>query len=172
MPTQMPMLDDLFFNVCSTAIKNTSWKYADFEKVKNVEGKLDQLHAFLINLYNTEVEEAEDKAMLTPEAPEASEEVKAPEASEEVSEDQVPGVIEDVPEEITPEAPDVPNVKKKILTPDEVKKVPERLMPDDIREIVEAGIEVSKNPPRVREVQVIDLPSDPDQARQAWSKPF
>lgn len=45
-------------------------------------------------------------------------------------------------------------------------------MPDDIRQIVEAGVEAAKNPPRVREVQVIDLPSDPDAARQAWNKPF
>ena len=45
----MPRLNDLFFAVCSTAIQNTSWKYADFEKVKVVEGQLAALHQFFLS---------------------------------------------------------------------------------------------------------------------------
>lgn len=45
-----PKLDSLFFAVCSTAIKNTSWKYADFEKVKLVEGQLLALKNYVESL--------------------------------------------------------------------------------------------------------------------------
>jgi len=45
-----PKLDNLFFAVCSTAIKNTSWKYADFEKVKVVEGQLLALKNYVDSL--------------------------------------------------------------------------------------------------------------------------
>lgn len=45
-----PKLDSLFFAVCSTAIKNTSWKYADFEKVKFVEGQLLALKNYVESL--------------------------------------------------------------------------------------------------------------------------
>ena len=50
----MPRLDDLFFAVCATGIKNCAWKYADFEKVKVVEGQLQALHAFFIDFYQQE----------------------------------------------------------------------------------------------------------------------
>ena len=43
---KFPAIDDLFFAVCQTAIKNTAWKYQDFEKVKFVEGQLEQLREF------------------------------------------------------------------------------------------------------------------------------
>lgn len=44
--TELPELGDLFFAVCRTAIKNTTWKYAEFEKIKFVEGQLDALEDF------------------------------------------------------------------------------------------------------------------------------
>lgn len=50
----LPRLNDLFFAVCATAIKNCAWKYADFEKVKFVEGQLAALHAFFNEFYRQE----------------------------------------------------------------------------------------------------------------------
>jgi hypothetical protein len=45
---QLPKLGDIFFAVCTTAIRNTSWKYADFEKIKFVEGQLALLAKFVL----------------------------------------------------------------------------------------------------------------------------
>jgi hypothetical protein len=47
---KLPNLEPLFFAVCRTAIKNTAWKYSDFEKVKFVEGQLDALEIFFNDL--------------------------------------------------------------------------------------------------------------------------
>lgn len=55
MQNQMPKLDKLFFAVCRTAIKNTSWKYSEFEKIRFVEGKLDALEEFLTTPSQDEV---------------------------------------------------------------------------------------------------------------------
>lgn len=45
-------------------------------------------------------------------------------------------------------------------------------MPEDIKALVEDGLELAKNPPAVREVKVSELSSDPDEARAAWNKPM
>jgi len=55
---ELPRLNDLFFAVCSTAIKNVAWKYSDFEKVKVVEGQLAALNAYFVDLYTKEAEAA------------------------------------------------------------------------------------------------------------------
>ena len=45
-------------------------------------------------------------------------------------------------------------------------------MPADILEIVQVGIEVAKNPPKVRPVQEIPLSADPDEARRQFNAPL
>jgi len=45
-------------------------------------------------------------------------------------------------------------------------------MPSEILDLVMVGLEIAKNPPKVREVKVLDLSPDPDKAREAWNAPF
>lgn len=49
-------------------------------------------------------------------------------------------------------------------------------MPDEILEIVRAGVEVAKNPPRAtavdKRIEAIPMSSDPDEAREQWNKPL
>ena len=152
---KMPRLNDLFFAVCSTAIQNTSWKYADFEKVKAVEGQLAALHQFFVEFYKEEkpevlgelekVDGVPIKEIVKPEEP-----IKQPEAKP------------------TSEAATV----EKIISPEEAKKVEPRQMPDEILEAVKVGMEIAKHPPKVALVKVDELPADPDAAREIFDKPF
>lgn len=152
---KMPRLNDLFFAVCSTAIQNTSWKYADFEKVKVVEGQLAALHQFFVEFYKEEkpevlgelekVDGVPIKEIVKPEEP-----IKQPEAK------------------LTSEAATV----EKIFSPEEAKKVEPRQMPDEILEAVKVGMEIAKHPPKVAPVKVDELPADPDAAREIFDKPF
>lgn len=146
---QMPILDQDFFDVVSSAIKNCSWKYSDFEKVKKVEGLISALHSALI-VEGATVPNLNDT-------------------------NEVDVVINSEPNGSP--APLQPaqigqNKAAKILTPEEAKKAPERPMPDDILELVKIGVDIAKNPPPVREVKVEELPSDPDAARAEWNKAF
>jgi hypothetical protein len=160
---KMPRLNDLFFAVCSTAIQNTSWKYADFEKVKVVEGQLAALHQFFVEFYKEEkpevlgelekVDGVPIKEIVKPEEPvkkKDEEPIKQPEAKP------------------TSEAATV----EKIISPEEAKKVEPRQMPDEILEAVKVGMEVAKHPPKVAPVKVDELPADPDAAREIFDKPF
>jgi hypothetical protein len=46
-------------------------------------------------------------------------------------------------------------------------------MPNEILEIVQAGIEIAKNPPKIiKEATAEPLSSDPDEARAQFNKPF
>jgi hypothetical protein len=49
-------------------------------------------------------------------------------------------------------------------------------MPDDIRDIVEAGVEIAKEGPKTtmvdKKIQATPLSSNPDEARQAWDAPW
>lgn len=60
MQNEMPKLGDLFFAVCRTAIKNTSWKYAEFEKIKFVEGQLDALEDYFKQPAKTETADEDE----------------------------------------------------------------------------------------------------------------
>lgn len=168
---KMPRLNDLFFAVCSTAIQNTSWKYADFEKVKVVEGQLAALHQFFVEFYKEEkpevlgelekVDGVPIKEIVKPEEPvkkKDEEPIKQPEAK------------------LTSEAAQLAVLNtatvEKIISPEEAKKVEPRQMPDEILEAVKVGMEVAKHPPKVAPVKVDELPADPDAAREIFDKPF
>ena len=160
------LLDQDFFDVISSSIKAASFKREDFDKVNKVEFALANLYQHWKNTGEP----------LTP-----PDSVKFNEPSVKISTPE-PNVIENtttgVSLEKTPVSneilSDVKNVKKndEILTPDEAKNAPARPMPDDIKAIVEAGVEVAKNPPKVRTVKETPLSSDPDEARRQWDAPL
>ena len=153
MPNEIK-LDELFFAVCQTAIKNCSWKYADFEKVRAVEGQLAALKAAV---FVSKPAEATEPANLS-----------APAAIEQ------PAPVKEAPAPTKAEVLNDSAFKPadKVLTPEEAKEAPVRKMPDEILSQVADGIEIAKNPPKVRDVKVEDLPSDPDEARAAFNKPM
>jgi hypothetical protein len=155
MTNDFPVLSDDFFAVCQTAIKAAAWKYEDFSRVKSVEGELERLRAFLASQSATTTAEFQ-----TPVG-------QIGEIKSSVVKDTTP---EPIASGSTPVA--LNPTKNGIVTPTEAKKAPVRAMPEDIKQIVEVGIEVAKNPPRVRDVIVEELPSDPDAARVAFNKPF
>lgn len=149
----MPMLDDLFFAVCQTAIKNCSWKYSDFEAVKRAEGQLDLLRQAVI------------ASPAIAEQPQI--ESNEPEMSNEPEKKPT----------LKPEAPVAPELKlegekPKLISPDEAKKAPVRQMPDEILAAVADGIELAKNPPKVANVKVEELSSDPGEAEKQFNKTF
>jgi len=159
---KMPRLNDLFFAVCSTAIQNTSWKYADFEKVKVVEGELAALHEFFVEFYKNE----------KPEVLGELEKIDGVPIKEIVKEEKPEAPVEEpVKQPVAKTTSDAANLEK-IITPEEAKKVEPRSMPDEILEAVKVGMEISKNPPKVAPVKVDELPADPDAAREIFDKPF
>lgn len=148
-----PKLDNIFFAVCQTAIKNTAWKYGDFEAVKRAEGQLEALRLYALE-QNTPAQEpiVEVPKHETTKAPEVAEttQLEAPVAPEAKVEAKTEG----------------------ILSPDEAKKAPVRKMPDEILEAVTDAMEIAKNPPKVANVKVEALSSDPDEARNQFNKNF
>jgi len=142
MENKMPQLGDLFFAVCQTAISNSAWKHADFEKVKFVEGQLEALRLHLLSAQLAGTPQVETKAT---ETTNASVEVKAPHH-------------------------EAPVASEGIISPDKVKDLPARPMPPEILEAVQDGIELAKNPPRVADVKVEELSNDPDIAREQFSR--
>jgi len=171
---KMPRLEALFFDTCRTAIRNCAWRYQDFEKVKHVEGQLDALEAFLIDLYAREAllkvqPSAEAAPVASSPIPALQDKPEVP--TSEVKTEPIQEATETKPmPEVTSEA--IIPTEEKVLTPEEVKKAPVKPMPEDILEVVKVGVEVAKDPPKVRDVKVSDIPDDPDAARQAWNKPF
>lgn len=154
---KMPRLGDLFFAVCSTGIQNTSWKYADFEKVQMVEGQLAALHEFYLEFYKNEKPETLGEL-------EKIDGVPVAEALSELPAENQP---------VAQKADDAPKLEPAIIKPEEAKEAPARPMPDEILEIVKAGIDVAKNPPKdIANVVEEDLPEDPDKAREAFDRPF
>ena len=155
MNTEFPQLSNDFFSVCQTAIKAAAWKYEDFGRVKQVEGELEALRVFLHPRMNS----------LAPEIPTVVGQ----------GEELEPQVALYPSEEVSPhhEAPVAQNENEaKLFSPEEAKQVPVRPMPDDILLIVQDGLELAKNPPKVANVSVKELPADPDQARKEFSRPF
>ena len=148
MPNEVK-LDQMFFAVCQTAIKNCSWKYADFGKVRAVEGQLAALQAAIFV----------PKPVETAGTPEL---INIPAGTPAMQ-------PEPVKKEVAAEAF---KPAEKVLSPEEAKDAPVRTMPDEILDSVKDGIELAKNPPKVRDVKVEDLPSDPDEARAAFNKPM
>lgn len=158
MPNEFPNLSEDFFSVCQTAIKSAAWKYEDFSRVKGVEGELDLLRAFCLSQPATtpiEFEAVSDTISTT-----------APFATKDTSQEITPHLEPPVASKPVTEIP------TGLVTPEEAKKIPARPMPQEILDLVQVGIDVAKNPPKVREAKVIELSSDPDAARQAWSQPF
>ena len=153
MPNEIK-LDEMFFAVCQTAIKNCAWKYADFDKIRNVEGQLAALK----------------DAVFVPAIPKTPE----PENVSALAGIAQPAPVKEAPVQTKAEVLNNSAFKQddKVLTPEEVKDAPERKMPDEILDQVKDGIEIAKNPPKVREVKVEDLPVDPDEARAAFNKPM
>lgn len=159
MSNQFPELSKEFFDVCQSAIKAAAWKYDQFDRVQVVEGELERLRAFYFSL----------PASTTPEIQTL---VAQNEELESIGIDDTTSVSSAPNEAIQPCKDPVEIAPVGVLSPDDAKKAPTRPMPDDIRQIVEAGVEVAKNPPAVREVKVEELSADPDAARNAWNKPF
>lgn len=172
MPEQnhpLPRLEALFFDVCKTAIECTSWKYADFEKVKIVEGQIAALHSFYVDYYAKEIEAAKAaEAAPTPPAEVMSTDpgvssspMQAAPVPEPVTANAFKSAAEPEPvapvvtTEVanpTPEAPVAPEQKKNLITPAEVKAMPARPMPNDILDLVQIGIEVAKTTPKRKDV--------------------
>ena len=160
----MPMLDEMFFAVCQTAIKNCAWKYSDFEAVKRAEGQLDMLRTAMLSPSKVSPE------AILPANPEASE----PKTLNEPTQEQAP----------QPEAPVASEEKKtnepisstpengKLISPDAAKTAPVRPMPDEILAAVQDGIELAKYPPKVANVKVESLSSDPAEAEAQFNKTF
>ena len=155
MTNNFPNLSGDFFGVIQTAIKSAAWKYEDFGRVRAVEAELENLRQFL----------SSQLATTTPEIMTSIGQA-----------DEKPQIVENDSSEVLAPRGEAPVASKpedsKILSPDEVKKAPVRPMPDDILELVQGGIEVAKNPPKVRDVKVSELSSDPDAARNEFNKPF
>lgn len=161
----LALLDQDFFDVVSSAIKAASFKREDFDKVKKVEATLEAFYA-LYQGYNSVPATGSDK-FLNP--------------SDKIS-TETPDVITNTEKGVAIEggaknqeisaAPKTVRKHTGILTPDEVKNAPTRQMPEDIKAIVEAGIEVAKNPPKTRPVQEIPMSQDPDEARKQWDAPL
>lgn len=195
MPEQennLPRLEGLFFAVCNTAIENTSWKFADFEKVKLVQGQLAALHAFFVDYYkheqeailaaqNKPVEQINlsaaqpatepDKGISIPDPALMS--APAPISPTEPIPEPIIGGVMPVAEPVVPIVPTqapatevAPEQKKNLISPEEAKKAPIRPMPDDILDLVQAGVEVAKATPKVKdrveakEIPVAESPED------------
>lgn len=142
----MPDLGDLFFAVCQTAIQNSAWKHADFERVKFVEGQLDALREFVMLKGLAETPNFE---LTGGETQTHTEIAEKPQGEAPVSSQEAPA---------------------KVLKPEEVKDLPDRPMPEEILASVQDGIELAKNPPKVAEVHVEELSDDPDIAREQFSR--
>lgn len=164
---KLPRLEPLFFAVCKTAIENCAWPYKDFPKIEFVKGQLQALEIFLNDLYAREAEQMAQVSAPTPNVAETP----LPAVQEEHQE-----VISEQPEVV--KSPEVKNqvatepVSDKVVSPEEAKKAPVRPMPDDILEVVQVGVEIAKNPPKVKDVKVSEIPADEDAARKEWNKPF
>lgn len=158
----MPKLDEMFFAVCQTAIKNCAWKYSDFEAVKRAEGQLDMLRtAMLASQTYPDPKPVAEQPDIAPEEPKT---VNEPEV--------VPAPKPEAP--VAPEtAPEAKSeAKSKLISPDEAKTAPVRPMPDEILAAVQDGIELAKNPPKVANVKVEALSSDPGEAEMQFNKKF
>lgn len=156
----MPKLDDMFFAVCQTAIKNCAWKYSDFEAVKRAEGQLDMLRTVML------ASQVSPEAIL-PANPEASEPKTINEPAKE------PALQPEDP--VASKEPAVNPVETpigKLVSPDAAKTAPVRPMPDEILAAVQDGIELAKNPPKVANVKVEALSSDPGEAEMQFNKKF
>lgn len=159
----MPQLDDLFFAVCQTAIKNCAWKYGDFDVVKRVEGQLELIRQVVIaNQASPELAETDQ-----PELPEVktSNEPTQPE----VAQPEAPVAQE--ANKIKEPIPSTPG-NGKLVSPAEAKTAPDRPMPDEILAAVQDGIELAKNPPKVANVRVEELSGDPGEAANQFNKNF
>lgn len=178
MPEQennLPRLEGLFFAVCNTAIENTSWKFADFEKVKLVQGQLAALHAFFVDYYKHEQEAilaAQDKPAeqvnlsAAQPATEPDKGISIPEPAL-MSAPAPIAPTEPIPEPVVPVVPTsapatevAPEQKKNLISPEEAKKAPIRPMPDDILDLVQAGVEVAKATPKIKDrVEAKEIPA-------------
>lgn len=171
----LPRLEGLFFAVCKTAIEQTSWKFADFEKVKFVEGQLDALHAFFVDYYKNEQAQilaAQNKPVeqidLTNAQPatEPDKGVSIPEPAP-MSTPAAPTPTADIPEPVVPVVPTptptaeiAPEQKKNLISPEEAKNAQVSPMPDDILDLVKAGLEVAKVAPKMPDkVQAKEIPA-------------
>lgn len=168
---KLPRLEELFFAVCNTAIENCSWPYKDMPRIEFVKGQLASLHDFVFGLYEQEAAIREQANVSAPVAsPEAIVEPQTiPEVPVTATTEPIPSTPENGADAnpVTATPPVAP-----IVTPEEAAKAPVRPMPTDIADLVEIGVEVAKNPPKVRDVKVDEIPTDPDAARKAWDKPF
>lgn len=119
MENKLPKLNGLFFNVIETAIQNTAWKRADFDKVAEVEGQLRALSFFYEEYYKGEQAKAKNNLdkIAVPVEKVAPVEIEDP-ATKDPTPEIAPGADPKVPEE----------------TP----------MPKNISNIVEAGLEAAK----------------------------
>ncbi|MCK4454461.1 hypothetical protein KAU51_03965 [Candidatus Parcubacteria bacterium] len=143
MENKLPKLNGLFFNVVQTAIENTAWKRADFDKVAEAESQLKALSFFYRDYYAAEkikAEAANANVKLSKEIDEAKEAIAGPE--------KVAPVEIDIPktEEPKVEAPEVgiagPGPKVPVL---EVKPpLEETPMPDAIAEMVKDRVAAAK----------------------------
>jgi len=178
MPEQennLPRLEGLFFAVCNTAIENTSWKFADFEKVKLVQGQLAALHAFFVDYYKKEQEAilaAKNKPVeqinlsAAQPATEPDKGISIPEPTPMTAQEPVAPTAA-IPEPVVPVVPTpapatevAPEQKKNLISPEEAKKAPIRPMPDDILDLVQAGVEVAKATPKVKDrVEAKEIPA-------------
>lgn len=181
MPEQennLPRLEGLFFAVCNTAIENTSWKFADFEKVKLVQGQLAALHEFFVDYYKNEQEAilaAQNKPVeqvnlsAAQPATEPDKGISIPEPTP-MTAPVTETTTAAIPEPVVPVVPVVPTPapatevapeqKKNLISPEEAKKAPIRPMPDDILDIVQAGVEVAKATPKMKDrVEAKEIPA-------------
>lgn len=160
------LLDQDFFDVISSSIKAASFKREDFDKVGKVEFALANLYNLWKGDTNSTVATGSVKKI------EPSVKISTPEP---IVIDNTENGVATTGGAISNEIPTTAeNVKKngKILSPEEAKEAPVRPMPDDIKAIVEAGVEVAKNPPKVKTVKEIPMSSDPDEARRQWDAPL
>lgn len=170
----LPRLEGLFFNVCNTAIEQTSWKFADFEKVKFVQGQLNALYNFFKEYYEQEQEEilaAKNKLVEQTDLNNAQAhtkpagDVSIPEPIQMTSpnpETQTEAILDKIEpiKPTTPTAETTSEQKKNLISPEEAKKAPVRPMPDDILDLVMAGVEVAKVAPKIKDkVQAKEIPA-------------
>ena len=85
MENKLPKLNGLFFSVVQTAIENTAWKRADFDRVAEVEGQLKALSFFYRDYYVAEKIKAEAQAKINANANANVELDKTVEAAEKVA---------------------------------------------------------------------------------------
>jgi len=158
MTNNFPALSEDFFSVCQTAIKSAAWKYEDFVRVKGVEGELEVLRAYVLQ-----------------QSPVSTTEIPAePGQGEELEPKMINHTQDNISSTGEPirASKDETTISTTFVTPEDAKKAPIRPMPQEILDLVKVGVEVAKNPPKVREVKVESIPDDPDAARNAWNKPF